>query len=124
MFCFFTAIPWMNIMIKNFETICYFDLTSIGKASHNKKVTICLPQNRVNGDDNIEPLKQTGRLKPIVFFLSPIPSTFNHSIKDWWYRQMWLFVLSQEHSTDINYQCWLHWHPIETNKPLVLFLPF
>jgi hypothetical protein len=23
---------------------------------------------------------------------------------------MWLFVLCQEHSTDINYQWWLHWH--------------
>jgi hypothetical protein len=26
-------------------------------------------------------------------------------------KQMWLFVLCQEHNTDINYQCWLHWHP-------------
>jgi hypothetical protein len=33
-------------------------------------------------------------------FLSPIPSRFNHSIKDWRSRQMWLFVLCQEHSTD------------------------
>jgi hypothetical protein len=31
--------------------------------------------------------------------------------KYWRSRQMWLFVLCQEHSTDINYQCWLHWHP-------------
>jgi acyl-CoA synthetase (AMP-forming)/AMP-acid ligase II len=48
--------------------------------------------------------------------LSPIPSRFNHYMKDWQYRQMWLFALCQEHSTDINYQCWLHWHPIKTNK--------
>jgi hypothetical protein len=33
--------------------------------------------------------------------------------KDWRSRQMWLFVLCQEHSTDINYQCWLHWHPAQ-----------
>jgi hypothetical protein len=32
--------------------------------------------------------------------LLPIPSRFNHSIKDWRCRQMWLFVLCQEHSTD------------------------
>jgi hypothetical protein len=31
--------------------------------------------------------------------------------KDWQSRQMWLFVLCQEHNTDINNQCWLHWHP-------------
>jgi hypothetical protein len=49
-------------------------------------------------------------------FLLPIPSRFNHSIKDWRSRQMWLFVLCQEHSTDINYQCQLHWHPIKTYK--------
>jgi hypothetical protein len=48
--------------------------------------------------------------------LSPIPSRFNHSIKDWRCRQMWLFVLCQEHSTDFNYQCQLHWHPVKTNK--------
>jgi hypothetical protein len=48
--------------------------------------------------------------------LSPIPSRFNHSIKDWQCRQMWFFVLCQEHSTDINCQCQLHWHPIKTNK--------
>jgi hypothetical protein len=24
---------------------------------------------------------------------------------------MWLFVLCQEHNTDISYQCRLHWHP-------------
>jgi hypothetical protein len=41
-------------------------------------------------------------------FLPPIPSRFNHSIKDWRCRQVWLFVLCQEHSTDINYQCRLH----------------
>jgi hypothetical protein len=51
-----------------------------------------------------------------IVFLSPIPSRFNHSIKDWRCRQMWLFVLCQEHSTDINYQCQLHWHPIKKNK--------
>jgi hypothetical protein len=50
------------------------------------------------------------------FYLSPIPSRFNHSIKDWQFRQVWLFVLCQEHSADINYQCWLHWHPIKINK--------
>jgi hypothetical protein len=31
--------------------------------------------------------------------------------RDWRSRQMWLFVLCQEHNTDIDYQCWLHWHP-------------
>jgi hypothetical protein len=51
-----------------------------------------------------------------LLFLSPIPSRFNHSIKDWQCRQMWFFVLCQEHSTDINCQCQLHWHPIKTNK--------
>jgi hypothetical protein len=40
--------------------------------------------------------------------LSPILSRLNHSMKDWRCRQMWLFVLCQEHSTDINYHCWLH----------------
>jgi hypothetical protein len=40
----------------------------------------------------------------------------NHSIKDWQCRQMWLFVLCQEHGTDIYYQCWLHWQPIKINK--------
>jgi hypothetical protein len=49
-------------------------------------------------------------------FLSPIPSRFNHSIKDWRCRQMWLFVLCQEQNTDINYQSWLHWHPVKKNK--------
>jgi hypothetical protein len=51
-----------------------------------------------------------------LIFLSPIPSRFNHSIKDWQCRQMWLFVLCQEHSTDINYLCCLYWHPVKTNK--------
>jgi hypothetical protein len=50
------------------------------------------------------------------FFSSPIPSSFNYFIKDWRLRQMWLFVLCQEHSTDIIYQCWLHWHPIKITK--------
>jgi hypothetical protein len=49
-------------------------------------------------------------------FLSPISSRFNHSIKDWQYRQMWLFVLCQEQNSDINYQCWLHWHLVKKNK--------
>jgi hypothetical protein len=33
--------------------------------------------------------------------------------RDWRSRQIWLFVLCQEHNTDIDYQCWLHWHPFQ-----------
>jgi hypothetical protein len=43
---------------------------------------------------------------------------FHNTIKDWRCRQMLLFVLCQEHSSDVNYQCWLHWHPVKINKVL------
>jgi hypothetical protein len=33
--------------------------------------------------------------------------------RDWRSRQIWLFVLCQEHNTDIDYQSWLHWHPFQ-----------
>jgi hypothetical protein len=47
------------------------------------------------------------------FFFFFVANTFQIQPfhRDWQSRQMWLFVLCQEHSTDINYQCWLHWHP-------------
>jgi hypothetical protein len=38
--------------------------------------------------------------------------------KDWQSRQIWLFVLCQEHNTDINYQSWLHWHPSQAFETL------
>jgi hypothetical protein len=46
-----------------------------------------------------------------------VANTFqiHHSIMDWQFRQMWLFNLYQEHSTNINYQRCLHWHPININ---------
>jgi hypothetical protein len=50
------------------------------------------------------------------FLLLSISSRFKHSIRDWRCRQMSLFVLCQEHSTDINCQCWLHWQPFKINK--------
>jgi hypothetical protein len=28
-------------------------------------------------------------------------------------ENFFFFVLCQEHNTDINYQCWLHWHPFQ-----------
>jgi hypothetical protein len=35
---------------------------------------------------------------------------------------MWIFVLCQAHSTDINHQRWLHWHPVKINKGWMDFL--
>jgi hypothetical protein len=54
----------------------------------------------------------------IFFCRQYLRDSTNHSIKDWRSRQMWLFVLCQEHTTDVNYQSWLHWHPVMTNKIL------
>jgi hypothetical protein len=40
--------------------------------------------------------------------------------RDWRSRQMWLFALCQEHKTDINYHCWLHWHKLSHGSYIIL----
>jgi hypothetical protein len=57
-----------------------------------------------------------GQRSGFFYFFVAIIFQINHFINRWRFGQMWLFVLFQEHNTDMMYQCRLHWHPIKRDN--------
>jgi hypothetical protein len=56
--------------------------------------------------------------EPFIAFFAELSHLNRHISSYAETRQMWPFVLCQEHSTDIIYQGSLHWHPIKIDKTM------